>query len=646
MRSRSQPRRLRDGPRVVLGAAGIVGWFASVALVADSLSDAVRTTGDSVRGPSTLRDVAVAWLLVPVAILGLVVATLLVPVVVVRGALSLRALLKERRQALELRHEAAGAAGERAVFVSYRAARHGPDAQAVSQALQAAGRPAWLDAERGTLPTHLFFVDHVLEDAVRSARAVVVLHQAGDDDGSYEETRLDHVDVALATGLRWILFAPFAIAAIMSAVLIVPALALLAMLPAAPGPRRAWMVPPTVRAQWWRSLSGADIGRRTGERWQAWEQRLAALYGLPTVGVAVVDDPSAGVPDVDVVLVRATIDRDVRARLLPALEASKPDPTASLALAGEQLLAARAAARSHPFRTLWRAGGGGAGESGVAALVRRVAGEGDTARAFERDGYAVLGRFLEPRELAALRDEVDQALAAPRDPSCERPHNTLVPLRWDDAVVDRVLSDGARSRRLAAVLDADDLRWISGYLTLKEPGSPALWWHQDWWCWDHPISFAPRAAQVALLCYLTATDDERAALRVLPGSHRERTALHAALPEAHARAAEELDLAHTAMTDHADQVTLRLAAGDAVLMDYRLLHGTHPNRSAARRDGVLLTFAPSWRTLPPEIRGHLICHPALPSGGFADRPWAERLLPSYDGPRADLPLNRAAFPAE
>ena len=166
-----------------------------------------------------------------------------------------------------------------------------------------------------------------------------------------------------------------------------------------------------------------------------------------------------------------------------------------------------------------------------------------------------------------------------------------------------------------------------------------MWWHQDWWCWDHPISYEPRAAQVAVLIYLTPTDEESAALRVLPGSHREMTALHAVLPEAHARTAEELDPAHPAMTDHPEQVTLRLAPGDAVVMDYRLLHGTHPNRRPTRRDCVLLTFAPSWRALPEEIRGHLIRHPALPEEPA--QPW----LPSYEGARADLRLNRAAFVA-
>jgi hypothetical protein len=641
MRSRSGPRRLRDGPRVVLGAAGIVTWAGAAAQVVVAPFDAIRTTGGWLRRTQTAGDVALAWLLVPGSILAFMVATLLVPFVIVRGALSLRVLMKQRKGALELRHEAGRAASDHAVFVSYRTARHGADAHAISQALQGADQHAWLDAERGTLPTHLFFVDRVLEDAVRNARAVVVLHQAGDEDGAYEETRLDQIDLALATALRWIVFAPFAFFGAMCALLLLPVAPLLVSVEV---PGRGWIVPPSVRSWWYRSLSGGDLSRRSGERWQAWEQRLASLYGRPAVTVAVVDDVGEARPEGAVVLARATIDRDVRARLLPALAAALPDPTAPLALAQAQVRTARARARAQPMRTLWRAVGATAhGEPALAALLRRVGGVGEAARAFADDGYAVLGRFLDRDELVRLRAEVERALAGPRDPSCDRPHNTLVPLRWDDAIVERVLGDEGRRRRLAAVTGGDDLRWISGYLSLKQPGSPALWWHQDWWCWDHRISYEPRTAQVAVLCYLAPTDEETAALRVLPRSHRERTALHTALPEAHAQAAEDLDLAHPAMTDHPGQVTLRLAPGDAVVADYRLLHGTHPNRGTVRRDCVLLTFAPSWRTLPPEIRGHLIRHPALPGDGeVRERPW----LPSYDGPRADLPLNRTAFPAE
>jgi Phytanoyl-CoA dioxygenase (PhyH) len=264
--------------------------------------------------------------------------------------------------------------------------------------------------------------------------------------------------------------------------------------------------------------------------------------------------------------------------------------------------------------------------------------------AFLRDGYAVLKRLLRADEVVALRADVERLLLAPARPSCERPHNTLVPLRWNDSSVVRVLASESRRSRLKEIVEAEDLRWISGYLSLKEPRSPALWWHQDWWCWDHPVSYRRQAPQVALLCYLDPTDDRNGALRVLPGSHHRSTSLHAVLPEADADDTRELAPTHPAVSDHPSQVTPELGAGDAVVIDYRLLHGTHPNATDARRDCLLLGFTPSWRALPADIRRHLIRHPALPADSER-RPvasWARQLLPRYDGPRRDLPLSRVA----
>ena len=99
-----------------------------------------------------------------------------------------------------------------------------------------------------------------------------------------------------------------------------------------------------------------------------------------------------------------------------------------------------------------------------------------------------------------------------------------------------------------------------------------------------------------------------------------------------------------AFDDHPGQVTLSVRAGDAVLLDYRLLHGTHPNRSAERRDCVLLSFTPSWRGLPADIRAHLIQHLAQPTADEspAGRSWTADLPPSFVGERADLELNREA----
>ena len=94
------------------------------------------------------------------------------------------------------------------------------------------------------------------------------------------------------------------------------------------------------------------------------------------------------------------------------------------------------------------------------------------------------------------------------------------------------------------------------------------------------------------------------------------------------------------MDDHPDQVTLAADAGDAVVIDYRLLHGTHPNRTGARRDCVLLSFTPSWDDLPADVKAHLISHPAQPAPEERPKGAVAALLPVYDGVRADLALNR------
>jgi hypothetical protein len=263
---------------------------------------------------------------------------------------------------------------------------------------------------------------------------------------------------------------------------------------------------------------------------------------------------------------------------------------------------------------------------------------------FPGNGFAVLEGYVNEEELKDLVPFVESILTSSRELACTRPHNTLVPLRWNDSIVRLLLKSDVRRQALTDALRADDLKWISGYVSVKEPHSPPLWWHQDWWCWNHPATYQPRPPQVALLCYLADTTAENGALRVLPGSHLKSTPIHAVLPEAHGVDVEERDLEHAAFRDLPGQVTFYLSAGDAVVIDYRLLHGTHGNGCGSRRDCILLSFAPSWKTLPTDIKAHLIAHPAQPSETERTNvsPALRRLLPSFSGMRRDLPLNRNA----
>jgi hypothetical protein len=261
-----------------------------------------------------------------------------------------------------------------------------------------------------------------------------------------------------------------------------------------------------------------------------------------------------------------------------------------------------------------------------------------------RDGFAVLRGFLKNDERTKILELVTSMLRSPGGFACSRPHNTLLPLRWNDDLVQLILNSGVRMESLRTKSHADDLRWISGYISIKESRSPALWWHQDWWCWDHKVSYQPAAAQTAVLCYLAETTPNNGALRVLPGSHHKASPIHALLPDPETHATEDLAPTHAAMSNLGGQVTLSMKAGDAALIDYRLLHGTHANSSDVRRECIILNFTPSWRHLPEDIRAHLISHTAQPSAKeiVPSGVLSLGLLPDFPGERKDLVLNRKA----
>lgn len=268
----------------------------------------------------------------------------------------------------------------------------------------------------------------------------------------------------------------------------------------------------------------------------------------------------------------------------------------------------------------------------------------DGAPSLDHEGYVLLREFLSDSDTIRARALVETVLTSPHETACERPNNMLVPLRWNDPIVQLVLGSQQRVRELRIASCADDLRWISGYISVKEPESPALWWHSDWWCWDHAVSFRREASQIAVLTYLDETGVVNGALRVLPGSHHKSSSIHAILPEAHSEAAENLTPDHEAMSDLPEEITLSSKPRDAVAIDYRLLHGTHANSTAVRRDCILLSFTPSWQRLPDDLKAHLIQHPALPSEGESDEISAElaEIFPRYDGVRHSLNLNRNA----
>lgn len=178
----------------------------------------------------------------------------------------------------------------------------------------------------------------------------------------------------------------------------------------------------------------------------------------------------------------------------------------------------------------------------------------------------------------------------------------------EDEMVDFLIEHPSEIMR---ALKMDDLHSGGTFQIIsKPPHGPALYWHQDWMRWDDPVSLSPWPQTVFLNWYLTDTDVANGCLRVIPGSHRRRLELHRHLIAAHEGGGYDVSETNEWMFyDHPDAVDVPVTAGQLMIGDARLLHGTHPNTTAERRTVLLGWYyrqsdavPDHWqRPVPPEI---------------------------------------------
>ncbi len=276
-------------------------------------------------------------------------------------------------------------------------------------------------------------------------------------------------------------------------------------------------------------------------------------------------------------------------------------------------------------------------------------------RMLAEDGYCVIEDALPPGLLRKTQARAAEIVAA--IPAAHRARNrsqgSLVLIADHPGFAGLIASP--RERGIFAGLGFADPRFSSGYVISKPAHSPALFWHQDWWAWDDPISYRETIAQVFLFYYLTDTRIENGCLRVVPGSHRRRHSLHDQPP------AHDQDLSRVANPDRPvyqsveGEVPVEVAAGSLVIGDARLLHGTYPNDSDTERTLITLWYHPDFAALPEPIRAR-IDFIFNRRGVDTDPDWAdgmtparwpaaarakvETLLPAYDGGADPQPWNR------
>jgi len=207
----------------------------------------------------------------------------------------------------------------------------------------------------------------------------------------------------------------------------------------------------------------------------------------------------------------------------------------------------------------------------------------------ERNGYCVIDDILGDQFLQEMRDESERLMkdwVMPPDFKYQGQHVTETGA--NNAIIQKLLEWPAAQKALGQI-GYGDFKTSGGIIILtKDPGEPALYWHQDWMQWNDPISVSPWPQIIFLSYYLQDTTIENGCLKVIPGSHHKRLTLHDELVPAHEQGARTIPEDDPVMfSDHPDQVDVCVKAGSLVLADARVLHSAYRNQPAERRTLVL-----------------------------------------------------------
>ena len=208
-------------------------------------------------------------------------------------------------------------------------------------------------------------------------------------------------------------------------------------------------------------------------------------------------------------------------------------------------------------------------------MTRSIFADLDRQRDFDRDGYTVV-RLLSPERAGAFATE----LPAIRPALDFTPNTSML----DHAYHVSLLDPDIAYRQSAWKFVQDALRepldhvlvgyrMLTGGLLVKPAAATPLSMHRDW-------TMLPDGDQIALnvWCPLIDVDESNGALAVLPGSHKLVPNIEAANVRPFFADYDDL------LTDLS--VALPLGAGEAVIFDYKTIHGSGANRSPRPRPAI------------------------------------------------------------
>lgn len=208
---------------------------------------------------------------------------------------------------------------------------------------------------------------------------------------------------------------------------------------------------------------------------------------------------------------------------------------------------------------------------------------------YHRDGLIVPSYRLPAARVDEMQAALDRLIA---DSPGVRPEHLV--LRWgggadalpahaafldfarDDAVLDLV----------AQILGPDLILWGSHVFCKPAGDGLEIPWHQDGQYW--PIR--PLATCTVWIA-LDHSTPENGCLRVIPGSHRQKTVFHHRLDERPNLAIDQV--IEESQFDEGAARDVVLEPGQMSIHDVYLIHGSRANQSGRRRTGVASRYMPS-----------------------------------------------------
>ena len=147
-----------------------------------------------------------------------------------------------------------------------------------------------------------------------------------------------------------------------------------------------------------------------------------------------------------------------------------------------------------------------------------------------QDGFCVFKNVLTP-EMVGRTNEASNRLLDAQDAEyfeAQKSTGSLISIYQDDFFAELVT--WPKALNALREMGFDQPTFSSGFIISKPPHSPPLFWHQDWWGWNDPVSYEPLPQQVFLMYYLVDTSRENGCLRLIEGSHLKRHPLHDLAP--------------------------------------------------------------------------------------------------------------------